>query len=182
MSAAPMAIESMLAKSQAERQGLACSISFELFNKTICEPCWYCGGHAEKFRGIDRKDNKMGYEPGNVIACCSTCNYIKGRDSWRSSPHPLPDLPAFAQNFLPQSGIARRTRPRARRKTSKGSFGGGTGSLFAARPQLSLRGAGSRKLWWRYWLPVHRHAWGSAINGACVADVAFPPRVWWRVG
>ena len=65
-------------KSQAKRRGLACSISFELFHKTICEPCWYGGGHSKKFRGTDRKDNALGYEAGNITACCSTCNYMKG--------------------------------------------------------------------------------------------------------
>ena len=65
-------------KSQAKRREMACSISFELFHKTICEPCWYCGAHSKQFRGIDRKDNELGYEAGNITACCSTCNYMKG--------------------------------------------------------------------------------------------------------
>jgi hypothetical protein len=65
-------------KSKAKWRGLTCSISFELFYKTICEPFWYCGAHSKTCRGIDRKDNELGYEAGNITACCSTCNYMKG--------------------------------------------------------------------------------------------------------
>jgi hypothetical protein len=68
-------------KSQAKRRGLVCSISFKLFHKTICLPCWYmcCGDQSKEFRGLDRKDNELGYEVGNITACCcSTCNFMKG--------------------------------------------------------------------------------------------------------
>jgi hypothetical protein len=37
-----------------------------------------CGDQSKKFRGLDRKDNELGYEVGNVTACCSTCNFMKG--------------------------------------------------------------------------------------------------------
>lgn len=29
-------------------------------------------------RGADRLDPSKGYELGNVVSCCTTCNYLKG--------------------------------------------------------------------------------------------------------
>ncbi len=52
--------------------------------------CAYCGavpGAVIKtayksgsyvYNGIDRKDNTKGYEPGNVVSCCTRCNRAKG--------------------------------------------------------------------------------------------------------
>lgn len=38
--------------------------------------CWYCGDKYDKL-GIDRIDNNTGYEPNNVVSCCTMCNRIK---------------------------------------------------------------------------------------------------------
>jgi hypothetical protein len=56
--------------------------------------CTYCGvlggngimtlarqGSEFGWNGIDRIDNSAGYEPGNVQACCSQCNYMRGSDT-----------------------------------------------------------------------------------------------------
>lgn len=46
----------------------------------IQESCFYCG-HSVNFpdtrNGLDRIDNTKGYIPGNVVACCFTCNIAK---------------------------------------------------------------------------------------------------------
>lgn len=44
--------------------------------------CGYCRYQPEnRFNGIDRIDNKLGYVSGNVVACCLWCNRAKGRNS-----------------------------------------------------------------------------------------------------
>lgn len=49
------------------------------FQKIILDPCHYCGLQPS-FReaGIDRVNNKIGYEYDNCVSCCSVCNFIKG--------------------------------------------------------------------------------------------------------
>jgi len=51
--------------------------------------CYYCGIEPKnimthknsyayfKYNGIDRKDNNIGYELNNCVACCSDCNFLK---------------------------------------------------------------------------------------------------------
>jgi len=40
------------------------------------ESCAYCGSTIETI-GLDRVDNDLGYEPNNVVGCCSYCNAFK---------------------------------------------------------------------------------------------------------
>lgn len=50
-------------------------------------PCYYCDtlphriirsvGGQITVNGIDRVDNSIGYQIGNVVACCKTCNLLK---------------------------------------------------------------------------------------------------------
>lgn len=60
------------------------------FIALISTPCRYCGlppsnklNHRNasyrdfRYSGIDRLDSNRGYEPDNVVSCCSTCNYAK---------------------------------------------------------------------------------------------------------
>jgi hypothetical protein len=79
-------------KRNAKNRGLKFDIPDGLFFELIKMPCHYCGviGYSsapltrkffeEKpffYNGIDRKDNKIGYEPENCVPCCSFCNYAK---------------------------------------------------------------------------------------------------------
>jgi 5-methylcytosine-specific restriction endonuclease McrA len=47
------------------------------------QPCFYCGKKPSQLRkkciysGIDRIDSKKGYEIGNVVPCCKSCNIAK---------------------------------------------------------------------------------------------------------
>jgi hypothetical protein len=41
--------------------------------------CHYCGRGLPVSGGLDRIDNSLGYEPGNVVPCCTDCNYIRGK-------------------------------------------------------------------------------------------------------
>lgn len=42
----------------------------------INRPCMYCG-YKDSSIGIDRIDNKIGYEIENCAPCCKTCNFMK---------------------------------------------------------------------------------------------------------
>jgi hypothetical protein len=53
------------------------TISLDYFKKFWGKPCRYCdddNGH----NGVDRIDNKKGYENGNIVSCCTDCNFAKG--------------------------------------------------------------------------------------------------------
>lgn len=53
------------------------------FCKLTESNCFYCGTEPKQksgkllYNGIDRVDNDKGYELGNVITCCGTCNKAK---------------------------------------------------------------------------------------------------------
>jgi hypothetical protein len=51
-------------------------LSFEEFVSFWNKPCYYCDDPIIGI-GLDRKDAKLGYSIGNVIPCCSGCNYMK---------------------------------------------------------------------------------------------------------
>jgi hypothetical protein len=62
------------------------------FDVLIANPCLYCGLTKDEtstryrktkrkwigFNGIDRVDSSLGYVGGNVVSCCSLCNFMKG--------------------------------------------------------------------------------------------------------
>lgn len=65
-------------KHQAQRRGLTWSIDATTHRKLTALPCHYCVGVLpETGSGLDRIDNARGYEPDNVVPCCSDCNRIK---------------------------------------------------------------------------------------------------------
>ena len=77
-------------KRRARRIGIAFNLSLERFREMTQQLCHYCGKEpsgvvARKgtngeyiYNGIDRQDNKVGYEDGNVVPCCKQCNMMKG--------------------------------------------------------------------------------------------------------
>ena len=80
-------------KSGACKRGLDFELSFEDFVALMEQNCVYCGAKPElhdyelqymqktiapwKHNGIDRVNTKEGYVEGNVVPCCSKCNYAK---------------------------------------------------------------------------------------------------------
>lgn len=76
-------------KRHAKDRGLSWKLTYEQVAKIIQEPCFYCGTERSNHKvtknckegydhnGIDRVDNAVGYEPGNVVPCCKLCNYAK---------------------------------------------------------------------------------------------------------
>jgi len=63
-------------KSGARDRGIEFSLTKEEFTEFWQQPCFYCGGEIATI-GLDRVDSAKGYEKGNVVPCCTTCNYMK---------------------------------------------------------------------------------------------------------
>jgi hypothetical protein len=75
-------------KRHAKDRKLFWGLGFDEVSRLIQEPCFYCGAEKSNnkitknckgflYNGLDRKNNIIGYEPGNVVSCCKTCNYAK---------------------------------------------------------------------------------------------------------
>lgn len=61
--------------SRANSCGFSFALSVADFDNIISMPCHYCGTTSKI--GIDRIDSLGGYEEGNVVPCCTTCNMMK---------------------------------------------------------------------------------------------------------
>lgn len=68
---------------QASRRNLEWFLDLSKFAAIVAGHCHYCGRCAKDlglpFLGIDRKDNALGYVPGNCVPCCWSCNCAKGK-------------------------------------------------------------------------------------------------------
>lgn len=62
----------------AKKRGIFWGLKKEDYLSKVKDPCFYCGAHTKTGVGLDRKNNKLGYTKSNVVACCGTCNTIKG--------------------------------------------------------------------------------------------------------
>ena len=81
-------------KKAAQKRGYAWQLSEAECESLFSGQCHYCGsapGNYKKTRwhsggftynGIDRKNNSLGYVPGNVVSCCSRCNRAKDTMSY----------------------------------------------------------------------------------------------------
>jgi hypothetical protein len=58
-------------------RGLSFKLTVQDLESFWRRPCAYCGEAIETV-GLDRVDNTRGYELGNVVPCCHTCNLWKG--------------------------------------------------------------------------------------------------------
>ena len=65
------------AKSKGRGQVL---LNFEEYAELVVgKVCNYCSGSLpEMGHGLDRLNNKLGYQKGNVVPCCADCNQKKG--------------------------------------------------------------------------------------------------------
>lgn len=80
--------------SNAKRKKLGWFLSYEMCVELFKTNCFYCNVAPERvfthkkcrgefiYNGIDRLDNANGYGPGNVVACCTDCNYMKSNMSY----------------------------------------------------------------------------------------------------
>jgi len=64
-------------RNRATRKGLTFELTLEaLLTEFWQKPCHYCGDLI-KTVGIDRVDSSLGYVTGNMVPCCSMCNFMK---------------------------------------------------------------------------------------------------------
>lgn len=77
-------------KGSASKRKIKFELTLEKFLELCTSSCFYCGrepsfvqsakyGWGEDFiyNGIDRVDNNIGYNDGNVVSCCRDCNIAK---------------------------------------------------------------------------------------------------------
>lgn len=96
-------------KDNAKARVYVFELSLEEVSTLISKDCFYCGASpttpifapklykltdvsALKANGIDRVDNSKGYELGNCVPCCKTCNAAKSDksyDEWIAWIHQL---------------------------------------------------------------------------------------------
>jgi hypothetical protein len=64
---------------RALNKGISFNITIEEFNECKSKPCYICGklNTHEHTNGIDRINNDLGYEIGNISSCCCACNTMK---------------------------------------------------------------------------------------------------------
>ena len=63
-------------KTRAIAREISFEISFDQFLELWQKACIYCRSAIETI-GVDRVDNTLGYIPGNIAPCCTTCNLMK---------------------------------------------------------------------------------------------------------
>ncbi len=71
----------------ARKRGIPFKLTREVVASLVFGPCAYCGRVRANsgcknfpdsaYNGIDRLDNRHGYEAGNVVSCCHDCNRAK---------------------------------------------------------------------------------------------------------
>lgn len=59
----------------AARRGYDHQLSLDEFRTVYLRDCFYCGRAPAK--GIDRRDNTIGYLLANCVPCCKNCNLAK---------------------------------------------------------------------------------------------------------
>ena len=98
-------------KKKAKRRGYTWNLNLEDCRRLIAQNCSYCGSspnriHKNKYggeilyNGIDRKDNSLGYEIGNVVPCCKFCNFAKHKHSMEEFQAWLDDIAAYYPTLL----------------------------------------------------------------------------------
>lgn len=64
-------------KSRANNKNIKWDLSDEQANNYFNSKCFYCN-KLDNYNGIDRIDSNGNYEEKNCVACCKTCNIMKG--------------------------------------------------------------------------------------------------------
>jgi hypothetical protein len=65
-------------KGKAKVRGISVTITLKQYIRLRKKPCTYCGSALPAVgHGIDRRNSKRGYHPGNCLPCCTNCNKAK---------------------------------------------------------------------------------------------------------
>lgn len=71
-------------KENAKRRGIRFDLTLEQFTEWLWKaPCYYCGDGSIP-HGVDRLNNERFYDLSNTVACCGTCNAMKGTGTLRA--------------------------------------------------------------------------------------------------
>ncbi len=103
--------------SSSKRQAIAkehqWTITDDEAEKMMTSPCVYCGhlDLAVRLNGIDRLNQQGHYTTENTVACCWTCNFMKGRFDPRTFIEQCKKISACAHEF-PDVPIQTNIRPR----------------------------------------------------------------------
>jgi hypothetical protein len=82
-------------------------LTIENIKNLIFSACHYCGclpnqmysWYEIKFNGIDRVNNKIGYEADNCVTCCMMCNFAKRDLSYKTFIDWLNTIVEFRKNI-----------------------------------------------------------------------------------
>ena len=61
-----------------EQRHLPFLLTLDEFTKIVQQPCVFCGEEV-KPRGVDRRNNFIGYVVSNCQAACGECNHLRRR-------------------------------------------------------------------------------------------------------
>jgi hypothetical protein len=74
-------------KKSALKRNLSFNLSKDAFRALLAQSCHFCGtqpfavwkyaAQPLTYNGVDRVDNSKGYDEGNCVSCCKTCNLAK---------------------------------------------------------------------------------------------------------
>jgi len=101
------------ARRQAASKGIEWQISEEAAGAMMTSPCVYCG-HLDlsvRLNGIDRLNQQGNYTTENTVACCWTCNFMKGCFDPRTFIEQCKKISACTHEF-PDVPIQTNIRPR----------------------------------------------------------------------
>ena len=62
---------------QAKTRGIEVSLRQIDYERLIGRSCFYCG--LRERIGVDWVSSDAGYSKNNVVPCCATCNFMKGK-------------------------------------------------------------------------------------------------------
>lgn len=97
-------------KANAKKRGIVCTLELDDIKSLLSKKrCYYTGVRFDKNsntrkRSIDRIDNSIGYEPGNVVACCVKINTIKNSLLEDESGFTLKQFLSFAEKISKKLG------------------------------------------------------------------------------
>lgn len=99
-------------KKSAEKRTYPFTLTLEQFKILTKSNCFYCGmapstlattGNSFSnytYNGVDRKNNKLGYELENCVTCCKTCNLAKHTKTFDEFMEWINQLIKFRKDIL----------------------------------------------------------------------------------
>lgn len=96
-------------KWKAKKRGIKWDLTYTHFMQLTQRPCHYCQTPPQQiitrretkyvYSGIDRRNNRKGYSPENVVSCCKDCNQAKGSMTYGCFTWLRANMPEFAHRW-----------------------------------------------------------------------------------